>query len=343
MHKPRLIMPALRWASRLYERELARRNARYDAGVGVVRFDRPVLSVGNISAGGTGKTPMVRWLIEQLQKEHTPAIAMRGYGARKGERSDEHDEYHRAFPGVPVVARPDRTEGLIELFGTPKGEQIDCIVLDDGFQHRRIARQLDLVLLDATAGSLEDACLPLGLNREPPENLSRADAIVITHAERCDDAELEQLSQQIERYAGSPPIAVTDHAWQGYELDGSRADELPSQPTLVVCAIGNPQAFVQHAQRELGPSYVGRVILKDHDPYSARTLSKINAEAHRLGARQILTTNKDWSKLRRKPAGQIALPVVRPRLVHRFRVGEESLRALVLRTVSQPVSDGNTL
>src|SRR4051794_5329108 len=140
----------------VYSWEIGRRNRRYDAGRGVVRFDRPVISVGNLSVGGTGKTPMVAHIVGVLlQAGHTPAIAMRGYGSKaSGGRSDEAEEYRRKFPGVPVLARPDRTLALIEQFAREHddagGRQSDVVVLDDGFQHRKIARDLDIVLVDAS-------------------------------------------------------------------------------------------------------------------------------------------------------------------------------------------------
>src|SRR5881394_190373 len=148
--------PALRGplgpvAAAVYGAAISLRNRRFDRGKGVVTFDRPVVSVGNLSVGGTGKTPMVLHLARVLTEAgHRPCVAMRGYGAADGQKADEAREYHRAIRNLPVVAQPDRTLGLIELFGTEHGSEVDCVILDDGFQHRQIARQYDIVLIDAT-------------------------------------------------------------------------------------------------------------------------------------------------------------------------------------------------
>src|ERR1043165_360740 len=152
-----------RLLARGYAWEIGRRNRRYDAGRGVVRFDRPVISVGNLSVGGTGKTPMVAHIVGLLlEAGRRPCIAMRGYAGRGG-MSDEAEEYRGRFPGIPIVARANRTLGLIELFSREHetgGQQTDCIVLDDGFQHRRIARDLDVVMVDASRDPFDDALLP---------------------------------------------------------------------------------------------------------------------------------------------------------------------------------------
>lgn len=341
-HPPGLFTPLLRGATSLYERELAKRNARYDAGKSIATFDRPVISVGNLSTGGTGKTPMVRWIVQTLRDHaHTPAIAMRGYGAKQGQRSDEHDEYHRAFPEVPVVAQPDRASGLVALFATDEGERVDCVVLDDGFQHRRIARQLDLVLIDASRNTLEDACIPLGRNREPVANLARADHVILTHAEARTPGELQVLSERIEDLTCRPPISIAAHAWEGYESAETKSlDTLDSTPTAIVCAIGNPDAFLTEAQRVLGGAIVGRVLLRDHDPYRARTIASIRARIQQSGARRVLTTNKDWSKLRRfGDDGSLGVPVVRPRLAHRFLSGEDRLRERVLEIAALAIDE----
>lgn len=330
-----LVRPVLGFATRLYERELARRNERFDAGVGVTTLDRPVISVGNLSVGGTGKTPMVRRIVGWLRDaDRRPAIAMRGYGSTAGTPSDEQDEYARALTDVPIVAQPNRTEGLIGLFSTDVGERVDIVVLDDGFQHRRLARQLDLVLIDASADTLDGACLPLGRNREPIENLARADAVILTHAERVDAASIESQSARLERITGKPPIAVCRHAWQGFDADDEalRTEAgIASGRVLGVCAIGRPEAFFEQARSALGAGLVGEVALRDHDPYRPRTIARIRRAISEHGADAVLTTNKDWSKLRRLGKdGGLGVPVVRPRLMHAFVRGEEALRELVL-------------
>ena len=126
---------------------------------------------------------------------------MRGYAARPGEPSDEQAEYARRCPSVPVAADPDRVRSIGEHLA--RDPAIDCVVLDDGFQHRRLARNLDLVLVDATQRIFGERLLPAGYLREPVTALRRADAVVVTRAGSID----ERLAASIERAHGAPPIA----------------------------------------------------------------------------------------------------------------------------------------
>jgi tetraacyldisaccharide 4'-kinase len=344
--------------SRLYGWEIARRNRRYDAGRGVVRFDRPVISVGNLSVGGTGKTPMVAHIVGVLKAAgHTPVIAMRGYGSRGG-RSDEAEEYRRRFPDVPVLARPDRTHALIEQFAREHeeadegGRQSDCIVLDDGFQHRQIARDLDIVLIDASRDPFQDRLLPAGWLREPPESLRRAGLVFITHAELASPGKLEALNAAIENVRGKPAEAVARHAWDGLAIYANGADRdepaswLRGQRVFAVCAIGHPGAFLAEAVRQVGAPLSGEFILRDHDPYGRATLERIGTAARIAGAGIILTTEKDWSKLgalgdgnRRRWSGPLA--VARAKLRLAFDHGEQSVVNTVLQSAGgteMPVS-----
>ena len=189
-------------ASWLYRFAINVRNARFDRGVGVVTLDRPVISVGNLTTGGVGKTPMVMWIAELLRRhDYRPVIGMRGYGARRGERSDEEAEYLDRLDDVAVVAEPDRAAALSTFLEDHR--EVDCAILDDGFQHRRIARQLDLVLIDASRRTLTDRFLPAGHLREPIANLQRADAVIVTRAEAIDVS----LSAQIAQNLGKPPVS----------------------------------------------------------------------------------------------------------------------------------------
>lgn len=332
---PRVIpSPILRACSALYVRVLARKNRAFDAGRRVVTLDRPVISVGNLSVGGTGKTPMVRWVCTTLiDAGHRPCIAMRGYGTRSAGASDEQAEHRARLPDVPIVAQPDRTSGLFKLFAT-SAEPIDCVVLDDGFQHRQLARQLDLVLIDASRDPFADAPLPAGWLREPTANLARADAVVVTHAELIDPASLDALCQRVRAQTGSMPIAITRHAWDQLrvcESAGERTEPtawLAGRRVVAACAIGNPAGFLhqvhQHAQ------CVGRLVLGDHDPFAPRRIAQLIDLARGSRAEAIVVTEKDWSKLRRVRPSAWPCPVVRAELALRFDQGEGELGELVV-------------
>lgn len=324
--------PVGRLLARVYLAEALRRSRRFDAGRGVVRIDRPVISVGNLSVGGTGKTPMVRWVLRVLaQAGRTPAVAMRGYRSRDGV-SDEAELYRGEFPDLPVVARPDRLEGLIAIFATEAGERVDTVVLDDGFQHRRIARDLDLVLVDATRSPFEDDVLPAGRLREPVAALRRAHAVVITHAEAVGERELARLGEQIERVAGRPPIAACGHTWARLALHGPDGCDhhpvawLRGRTVLPVCGIGNPQAFLAQLAAE-GAHLLPPKVYADHAAYPPR---RVAALARRTaGAEAIVTTAKDWTKLR-DSARDLPVPVVVPELGLTLFRGGDALRERVI-------------
>lgn len=325
-----------------YRAVITRINRRFDRGRGVVRFDRPVISVGNLTVGGTGKTPMVAFLVRTLlDAGHRPCIAMRGYARGRGE-SDEAAEYRRLFPEVPIVARADRALGLIRQFSAEYdagGPHTDCIVLDDGFQHRQIARDLDIVLIDATHDPFQERLLPAGWLREPVRSLSRAGAVVITHAEAVQPADLTALDRKIAEVRGRGADAVARHAWRGlrvFESGQDRAEPvswLSGRRTFAVCAIGNPGPFLNEARRV--SSLAGQFVRRDHDPYATTTLRRLFDMASKAQPRAILTTEKDWSKLAKVRPELWPAPVARPVLAMTFDRGGEALAARVRDTVAR--------
>lgn len=323
-------------AEPIYRFEITRRNRAYDAGAGVVRLDRPVVSVGNLSVGGTGKTPLVAKLVGELVRAgRRPCIAMRGYGKDRGGsgESDEAVEYGRAAPGVPVVAQADRISGLRALFASAEGRSVDVVVLDDGFQHRKIARDVDIVLIDATAGTLEDRLLPAGWLREPVESLSRADAVVVTHAEGASKEEVERIVAEARRMSPAAAVAVCRHGWGGLRRGSNDAaapvSVLAGTRVLAVSAIGNPRAFGR-AVRACGARVEREIVLGDHDPYETATVEAIARGAE--GMEALVTTEKDWTKLGRARVDW-ACPVYRPVLELAFDRGWEELWALIGRGV----------
>ncbi len=315
-------------ASRLYGLAVAARNRRFDRGLGVESAGRPVASVGNITAGGTGKTPVTAWLARLLLAEgRRPVIAMRGYKAGRGGPSDEQAEYADLLPGVAVVADPDRLSALRSFFTAHPAA--DCAILDDGFQHRRVRRELDLVLIDATVETLGDRLLPAGRLREPPSSLRRADAVVVTRAEAVDD----DLARRIREHHGRPPLAWCRHAWTGlrvHEGGAARAEPvewLRGRRVLTMLGVGNPLAVLRQVEAA-GARVATNVPVKDHQRYGPRLLET----ARRLGAgaEALVTTGKDWVKLRRELTRRPILPVVVPALEVEVFEGRQPLRDLVL-------------
>jgi tetraacyldisaccharide 4'-kinase len=354
----------------LYRLAIARRNAAFDAGRGVVRIEDGrvgVVSIGNLTVGGTGKTPMVMHVLGLLLAHgRRPCVAMRGYAAPRGGVPDEADAYGRAFPGVPIVARPDRAAGLAELFrrfDAPAADasrsvaahgRPDIVVLDDGFQHRRIARDLDVALIDATPGRsvFEDRLLPAGWLREPVEGLGRASAVVLTHAEQAGAGHIAALRASVARHTGAP-VAVARHAWTGLRQRIGGEDRMLPLETLagrrvVGCAaVGHPEAFVRElagmvrgkgrsAETVAGePDGPATLKLPDHDPFQARTVERLAELARSTRAEYIVVTDKDWSKLRELPESRWPCPVVRPELALVFDEGREEFDRMVLGAVGK--------
>ena len=327
--------------SRAYTAAATHRNRRFDAGHRVVTLDRPVISVGNLSLGGTGKTPMVQRIVAHLRDHgHDPAIAMRGYGAHRTGLSDEAELYKSTFDDLPIVAQPRRLEGLFQLFATERGQRVDCVVLDDGFQHRFIARQLNLVLIDAAHDPFTASVVPAGRLREPATSLSRATHAALTHAESVEAAKAQALASQVASAAGLEECAITAHEWS--ELTVHSADNDRTEPVsflagkrvVVACAIGRPDAFLADCARA-GATVTEPIILRDHDPFNAATIARIEQAASSTGANAIVLTAKDWTKLAPRRINW-PVPVCIPTLDLHFRSGWERLAADVLTVAATP-------
>ena len=333
---PNAITRVLSWG---YGLGIGYQNRKFDRGIGVTKLDRPVISIGNLSAGGTGKTPIVHWVAQQLiEAGKHPAIAMRGYRALPCEMGDEEREHREALPGVPVVAQPDRIAGLEKLFASDEGEQVDCVILDDGFQHRKIARDVDVVLIDASSPPYRDALLPRGFLRDPASSLARADAVVITHREMVSDRQLDELVRWVETHASGCPVAVASHVWEhvsAYTWDGERWDhevrtigQTAGERLVGVCAIGNPEGFF-FQMKQAGWDVVGQRALRDHDSYDSNTVGQVMNLLKTSDGSGICVTRKDWVKAKDQLVAFAGLLVIVPDLGVQFQTGEDLLRELI--------------
>lgn len=339
----------------VYGRVIAGRNRKFDAGRGVIEIDRPVVSIGNLSTGGTGKTPTVIWMIQQLHAAgFTPCIAMRGYGGASGgsggvgRESDEAMIYAARLPDVKVVAQANRVEGLLELFAAESEGDVaggsgetDAVVLDDGFQHRRLARDFDLVLIDATRPPFEDQLLPAGHLREGMDSLRRAHGVLITRIEHVHEARVQEIRTQVLSVNPQLVVALGVHQWRGFDVlvrggsggGGGGAATLPEdglrgRRVYAVCAIGNPAAFLGGI-RQAGAEVVGTMVLRDHARYGEEQVRHIVQKSQQCGAEMIVTTEKDWSKLQRVRADMWPVDVVRPRLEMVIEEGDALMAAVV--------------
>lgn len=273
------------------------RNRRYDRGIGVCRAAVPVVSVGNITTGGTGKTPLVILLARKLMGMRLrPAILTRGYGARAGETPDEVMEFRTALPTVPVVINPDRVAGAEAAV---REHSVDCLLLDDGYQHRRLARDLDIVVVDAMNPWGFEKLLPAGRLREPLSSLARADLFIVSRANLADAADVLALDRRLAALDENKPVLRFEtRAGEVVHFDGGVEDagSLSVRCVLPVCGIGNPESFLRllalHAGGLCKPS-----VFRDHHRYTRGDAQRIAKAARAEGADLVLTTRKDWGKL----------------------------------------------
>lgn len=274
------------------------RNRRYDLGRAEIRrVGVPVVSVGNITLGGTGKTPMVEWIARFYRGRGVRvAVVSRGFGAEKGALNDEGRELEERLPDVPHVQSPDRVaaaELAIEEFAT------ELIVLDDAFQHRRLARDLDVVMLDAQVPFGYGHVFPRGMLREPAEGLRRAHVVVLSRADMAEPAQRQQIRCQVARLAPQTLWAETFHAPRALvDCHGRRepAEWLAGRRVAAFCGIGNPAAF-RHTLERLGCQVVALKIFADHYAYARTDVEQLNAWAAALCTEAVLCTHKDLVKL----------------------------------------------
>jgi len=310
----------------LYRSVVAKRNRAFDRGQRVQRVSVPVISVGNISVGGTGKTPTVALIVGMLREAgHAPGIAMRGYKSRPGHGSDEQREYRSSCPGTPVVANPDRVAGAAELIDT---HRCSCIVLDDGFQHRFLDRDLDIVLLDATRDVFADRCLPAGWLREPVESLQRAEVAILTHAESATDDRVNAMTAKLRERFPNLQVVISEHAWTGLlDLEGQRHElsQLAGQTITLASGIGNPSAFEAMANR-YALKVRSHTIMPDHHDWTLTDLDRLQRSAQ---GGSIITTRKDWVKISRLNHTLLDRMLIAEVAIV-LRDGEEALRHAVL-------------
>ena len=253
-----------------------------------------VICVGNITTGGTGKTPMVVWLVRHLTESgRQVAILTRGYKAVEG-TSDEA-ELLAQLCDAAVVIDPDRVAGAAAAVAAGA----DVIVMDDGYQHRRLRRDLDIVLVSAASPFGYNWCLPRGLLREPPSALRDADVVVITHSDDVAAERLAELKERLGRLSCGATIGLARHK-PTHLLDdaGETAplSDLAGRRIFAFCGIGGPEGFFAMLEG-LGAELVGRRALDDHVAYTQARQAALLAAADDADAEMVVTTQKDHVKL----------------------------------------------
>lgn len=303
------------------------RNFAYDHGVVESRATAlPVVSVGNLTLGGTNKTPFVEMLVQEIAgKGIRVGIVSRGYkgGATAPEivgrsapgsfAGDEPLLLHHRLPGVPIAVANDRNEG-ISLLGREEG--VELAVADDAFQHRRLRRDVDIVLVDALCPWGNGRLFPAGLLREGAEALCRAHIVVITKADQVSSERLENLKREIENLVGQDRVFCSRlvvsrwDRWNETWEPGGR-DTMSGKSAVAFSAIGNPASFRRSLEQQ-GVRVDAEYCFRDHHRFTEKDLAKLCERARFLGSDALVCSEKDIYNL---PAGWIPpMPLFVPRV-----------------------------
>ena len=271
-------------------------------GQGGVRVDLPVISVGNLTVGGTGKTPLVSKLVSDLiARGRSPVILSRGYAADATGTNDEARVLSRAHPGVIHLQHKNRAERAVYASDACLG---DTIVLDDGFQYHALHRDLNICTLDATNPFGFDAVLPRGLLREPIAGLYRARPVVITRAELVTPEQIEAIKARVLEVNPYAKIIVSEMVFTelvdvkdgAIAASGSAPDSLAGEAVIAASGIGNPDAFRRGVAR-CGARIRADVEKGDHHAWTAADVASLARLAVENSATAVVTTLKDAVKL----------------------------------------------
>jgi tetraacyldisaccharide 4'-kinase len=293
----------------------------------------PVISVGNLTAGGTGKTPCVEMITRFYRDlDRRVAILSRGYGTRAG-MNDEAMVLEQNLPDVPHLQGADRA--LLARIAAEELES-ELLILDDGFQHRRLRRDLDLVLIDATNPWGHGYLLPRGLLREPIGGLRRAHLVLLTRCDLVSAETLATIRRRIQAVAPDMGIVETVHepaVWRNAAGGEQAIEALCGRPVAAFCGIGNPGGFRRTLER-LGLSAVAWRTFADHHAYSREDIDDLRQWARQQphGA-ALVTTQKDLVKINLDRLGDRELWALRIRM--RVLDGEEVLQEKLQSVVSE--------
>ena len=277
-----------------------------------------VISIGNIVAGGTGKTPAAAAIAKLIQNSGLRvAVLLRGYKRQGGEpvvvvsdgenllccREECGDEAHmlaRQIPDIPIVVGRQRF-----LTGTAALEHFksDVLIVDDGFQHRQLTRDVDIIMIDATQPFGTGVLLPIGTMREPKSTIRRADIILLTRTDAV-NTDIADLKAALNRLAPNTPTCDSVHqptslyriTNQEYNSTKIPIDELIGKRLLAVCGIGNPDGFVSTLEK-YNPEVVELLAFPDHHVYTEDDLQEIQYQMKQCQAEWVITTQKDEDKL----------------------------------------------
>ncbi|MGC1877784.1 MAG: tetraacyldisaccharide 4'-kinase [Rhabdochlamydiaceae bacterium] len=304
--KAPILMGGLAALSTLYRSAIAARNLAYDRGwISSIKLPAVVVSIGNIVVGGTGKTPLVHLLASELQSKVQLAILTRGYRSsieRSGrcrqissgngplcqsEECGDEPYFLAQKTRASIWVGGDRVaSGRLAI-----AEGANCLLLDDGMQHRGLKRDFEIVILDGTDPFSKERFLPWGLLRDTPKRLRFADLIVFTHVK--DQKHHQQLQKQLSPFTHAPAVA--------FQIEVLNKQLFPPRKVGVFCGIGKPTHFLQTI-RDLKSEIVDTLILKDHASLQKGELRDFAKKCREKGAEALLCTEKDYVKISPDPS-----------------------------------------
>lgn len=284
---------------------VARRNRQYDYGAIQPRqAGCPVISVGNISVGGTGKTPLVAWLAKWfVDRRVAVTIISRGYGSQAGRPNDEALELAARLPGVPHIQNPDRVMAAADAVSTNSRQ---VLILDDAFQHRRLARNLDIVLLDALEPFGYEHLLPRGLLREPVTSLVRAQVIALSRSDAVSEGRRREIEARVRSLAPRANWLELAHRPVGLRSASGQVQSLATlhgRQIAAFCGIGNPAGF-RHTLVQSSLNAVHFLEMPDHCPYGNGDLDRLQTWLASVPqVEHVVCTRKDLVKLPQESLG----------------------------------------
>lgn len=282
------------------------RNRLYDTGAKPsVSFEIPVIAIGNLTVGGTGKTPLTEYLIRLLSGSREVAALSRGYGRKtRGFRIANPTDTARTIGDEPlqffvkygdrinVAVGEDRALAIPAiLHDFPK---TDVILLDDAFQHRRVRPSLNILLSDYYRPFFTDVVLPAGRLREPRSGASRADVVVVTKCpEHLPEEAMMEIEHEIRRYAHTPVFFA--HIHYGSPVSYSRQEKQIREKVIALSGISNPKPFLHHVRNNY--DVVRELTFPDHHDFTATDIEKLGRLLEQYPGTSLLTTEKDKVKL----------------------------------------------
>ena len=321
--KAPVAMACLKAFSLAYRSAIALKNLAYDKKIlSSEKLSVPVVSIGNLVAGGTGKTPLVHSLALALQNKVRLGILSRGYKSQieKSKQIKQISEGDGPLCSPTecgdepyFLAQKTKASFWVGADRIASGKKaieqgVNCLLLDDGMQHRRLFRDFEIVVIDGTNPFSEGNFLPRGWLRDSPKRLKNADLIVATHVK--DATHFKQLQALISHFSDAPLI--------GTQVEVLNRERFVPRKVGVFCGIGQPSRFLQTA-RDLNQEIVDTLILKDHAPLQKGQLEKFAKNCFEKGARALLCTEKDYVKLSRNDSSldihpvEIALKIIHGR------------------------------